>query len=136
MGVELTKARRKEMINALPRPTTKKEIRSFLGLANYYRAPIPIFATVAAPLTDLTRKGQPNKIQWGQTQERAFSSLRDSLLKRPILKLPDHSKPFILQTNASKFGLGATLMQLHDEKLYPLAYASKKLAPAETNYST
>ena len=107
-----------------------------MGLANYYRAHIPTFAAVAAPLTDLTRKGQPNKIRWGQAQEKAFSSLQDCLLKRPILKLPDHSKPFILRTDASNCGVGAALMQQHDEKLYPVAYASKKLAPAETKYST
>ena len=115
------------------RPTTNKEVRSFLGLANYYRAHIP---TLAMPLIDLTRKGQPNKIQWGQAQEKAFSSLQDCLLKRPILKLPDHSKPFILQIDASNCRLGAALMQLYDERLYPVAYASKKLAPAETKYST
>ena len=125
-----------EKIRTAGRPTTKKEVRSFLGLANYYRAHIPTFAAVAVPLTDLTRKGQPNKIRWGQAQEKAFSSLQDCLLKRPILRLPDHSKPFILRTDASNFGLGAALMQQHDEKLYPVAYASKKLAPAETRHST
>ena len=125
-----------EKIRTALRPTTKKEVRSFWGLANYYRAHIPTFAAVAAPLTDLTRKGQPNKIRWGQAQEKAFSSLQDCLLKRPILKLPDHSKPFILRTDASNFWLGATLLQQHEEKLYPVAYASKKLAPAETRYST
>ena len=72
----------------------------------------------------------------GQAQEKAFSSLQDYLLKRPILRLPDHSKPFILRTDASNFGLGAALMQKHEEKLYPVAYASKKFAPAETRYST
>ena len=51
-----------EMINTLRRPTIKEEVRSFLRLANYYGAHIPTFAAVAAPLTDLTRKGQPNKI--------------------------------------------------------------------------
>ena len=125
-----------EKIRTARRPATKKEVRSFLGLANYYRAHIPTFAAVAAPLTDLTRKGQPNKIRWGQAQEKVFSSLRDSLLKRPILKLPDHSKPFILRTDPSNYGLGAALMQQHDERLYPVAYVSKKLAPAETKYST
>ena len=125
-----------EKIRTARRPTTKKEVRSFLGLANYYRAHIPTFAVVAAPLTDLTRKGQPNKIRWGQAREKAFSSLQDCLLKQPILKLPDHSKPFILRTDASNFGLGAALMQQHDEKLHPVAYASKKLVPAENRYST
>ena len=105
LGVELTKAHYEEMINTLPRPTTKKEVQSFLGLANYYRAHIPTFAAVAAPLTDLTRKGQSNKIRWEQAQEKVFSSLRDCLLKRPNLKLPDHSKPFILRSDASNCGL-------------------------------
>ena len=55
---------------------------------------------------------------------------------KAFLKLPDHSKPFILRTDASNCGLDAALMQQHDEKPYPVAYASKKLASAETNYST
>ena len=122
-------------IRTARRPSTKKQVRLFWGLANYYRAHILTFAAVAAPLTDLTRKGQPNKIRWGQAQEKAFSSLQDCLLKRPILKLPDHSKPFILRTDASNCGLGAALMQQHYKRLYPVAYASKKLASAETNYS-
>ena len=69
LGVELTKTQQEEMINTVPRPTTKKEVRSFLGLANYYRAHIPTFVAVAAPLTDLTRKGQPNKIRWGKLKK-------------------------------------------------------------------
>ena len=118
------------------RSATKKEVRSFLGLANYYRAHIPTFVAVAAPLTYLTHKKQPHKNRWEQAKEKAFSSLQDYLLKRPILKLPDHSKPFILRTDALNCGLHAALMQQHDERLYPVAYASKKLALTETKYST
>ena len=66
------------------RPTTKKEVRSFLGLVNYYRAHIPLFAAISAPLSDLTRKGQPNNVQWGEAQERAFLTLQERLLKRPF----------------------------------------------------
>ena len=110
LEVELTKTQQEEMMSILPRPTMKKEVRSFLGLANYYRAHNRTFAAVAAPLTDLTCKGEPNKIRWGQAQENTFSSLQDCLLKRPILKLPDHSKSFILRTDASNCGLGAALM--------------------------
>ena len=76
-----------EKIRMAQRPTTKKEVRSFLGLVNYYRAHIPLFAAISAPLSDLTRKGQPNKVQWDKTQERAFLTLQERLLKRPILKL-------------------------------------------------
>ena len=113
------------------RPATKKEVRSFLALANCYRVN-PTFAAVAAPLTDPARKGQPNKMRWRLAQEKTLSSLQDCLLKQPILKLPDNSKPLTLRTDASNCGLGAALMQQHDEKLYPVANASKKLAPAET----
>ena len=125
-----------EKISTARRPTTKKEVRSFWGLANYCRSHISTFAAVTAPLTDLTHKGQPNKIRWGQAQEKAFSSLQDCLLKRPILNMPDHRKSFILRTDALNCGLGAALSQQHDKGLYLVPYASKKVAPAETNYST
>ena len=125
-----------EKIRMAQRPTIKKEVRSFLGLVNYYRAHIPLFAAISAPLSDHTWKGQPNKVQWGETQERAFLTLQERLLKKPILKLSDHQKPFILRTDASNCGLGASLMQEHNDKLYPVAYASKKQSSAECTYST
>ena len=65
-----------EMINTLRRPTTKEEVRLFLGLANYYRAHIPTFAAVAAPLTDLTPKGQPNKIRWGKLKKKPSAACK------------------------------------------------------------
>ena len=114
-----------EKIKMAQRPTTKKEVRSFLGLVNYYRAYIPLFAAISAPLSDLTQKGQSNKVQWGEAQERAFLTLQECLLKKPILKLPDHQKPFILRTDTSNCGLGALLMQEHNDKLHPVAYARK-----------
>ena len=115
-----------EKIRMAQRPTTKKEVGSFLGRVNYYRAHIPLFAAISAPLSDLTRKGQPNKVHWDEAQEKAFLTLQERLLKKPILKLPDHQKSFILRTDASNCGLGASLMQEHNDKLYPVAYASKK----------
>ena len=117
-----------EKIRMAQPPTTKKEVRSFLGLVNYYRAHIPLFAAISAPLSNLTRKGQPNKVQWGEAHERAFLTLQELQLKRLILKLPDHQKPFILRMDASNCGLGVSLMQEHDDKLYPATYASKKLS--------
>ena len=118
------------------RQQRKRLYRSFLGRVNYYCAHIPLFAAILAPLSNLTRKGQPNKVQWGEAQERAFLTLQEHLLKKPILKLPDHQKPFILQTDVSNCVLGASLMQEHNDKLYPVAYASKKLSLAECKYST
>ena len=123
-------------IRDAPRPTTKKQIRSFMGLAGYYRDFIPNFAALAAPLSDLTRKGQPNKVKWGEPQEKAYQSIKALLTKEPVLRLPDPGKTYFLQTDASNSGIGAVLMQKHDGKLFPVCYASKKLSSAECNYST
>ena len=107
-----------------------------MGLANYYRDHIPSFAAIAAPLSDLTRKGLPESVRWEDAQEKAFVTLRDSLVRRPILRLPDHNKTFILRADASNCGLGAAFMQKHEGRFFPIAYGSKKLTSAERKYST
>ena len=91
---------------------------------------------IAAPLSDLTREGLSGRVRWDEPQEKAFVTLRESLLRRPALRLPDHAKPFILRTDASNCGLGAALMHEHDEKYYPVTYGSKKLTSAQRRYST
>ena len=123
-------------IQNAPRPTTKKQVRSFLGLAGYYREFIPHFSAVTAPLSDLVKKGCPNNVQWGPSQERAYQTIRDLLSKDPVLRLPDPTKEWVLRTDASDDGIGAVLMQEHEGKLFPVSYASKKLSRAERNYST
>ena len=125
-----------EKIKNAPRPGTKKQVRSFVGLAGYYRDFIPNFAAIAAPLSDLIRKGQPSRVEWGQAQEKAYQNIKFHLTNEPILRLPDPVKTYYLQTDASNTGIGAVLMQKHDEKLFPVCYASKKLSSAERNYST
>ena len=125
-----------EKIKNAPRPGTKKQVRSFVGLAGYYRDFIPNFAAIAAPLSDLTRQGQPSRVEWGQAQEKAYQTIKFHLTNEPILRLPDPKKTYYLQTDASNTGIGAVLMQKHDEKLFPVCYASKKLSSAERNYST
>ena len=62
-------------IKDAPRPSTKKQLPSFMGLAGYYSDFIPNFAVIAAPLSDLTRKGQPNKVEWGEAQEKAYHTI-------------------------------------------------------------
>ena len=125
-----------EKIKDAPRPSTKKQVRSFMGLAGYYRDFIPNFAVIAVPLSDLTRKGQPNKVEWGEAQEKAYQTIKSYLTSEPILRLPDPAKSYFFRTDASNSGIGAVLMQKHDEKLFPVCYASKKLTGAERNYST
>ncbi|VDI63075.1 Hypothetical predicted protein, partial [Mytilus galloprovincialis] len=91
---------------------------------------------IASPLTDLTKKGQPNQVRWEAIHERAFSSLKNALVKAPVLKLPNFSQVFILQTDASDNGIGAILLQDEDNIRLPVSYASKKLKASERNYST
>ena len=65
-----------EKIKDAPRPSTEKQMQSFMGLAGYYRDFIPNFAAIAAPLSDLTQKGQPSKVKWGEAQEKAYQTLK------------------------------------------------------------
>ena len=125
-----------EKIKDTPRPSTKKQLRSFMGLAGYYIDFIPNFAAIAVPLSDLTWKGQPNKLEWGEAHEKAYQTIKSNLTSEPIVRLPDPAKPYFLRTDVSNSGIGAVLMQKHDEKLFPVCYASKKLTSAERNYST
>lgn len=115
---------------------TKKEVRSFLGLAGYYRRFVPNFAALAAPLSDLTRKNQPNRVQWTDSCEKAFRTLKDRLCSEPVVLLPDPEAPFVLRTDASNNGLGAVLLQEGDEVWQPVHYASRKLTSSEQNYAT
>ena len=95
-------------IKKWPRPKNIKEIRSFLGMAGYYRKFVRNYAIIATPLFQLT-KG--NTIQWTPDVEHAFQSLKQALTSTPVLALPDFTKPFILETDASTSGIGAVLIQ-------------------------
>ncbi|KAJ8027088.1 hypothetical protein HOLleu_32126 [Holothuria leucospilota] len=99
------------------RPRTKKEVRSFIGLANYYRKFIPNFAAIAAPLTDLTKSRGPKQVEWGEAQQNAFDTLKLRLSSSPILHLPDAQKTFIQRTDASDVGVGAVLLQSDGEHM-------------------
>jgi len=97
-----------------PRLKTKKQLRSFLGMVGFYRQFILNVAAIAVPLTELTRKGQPNEIVWEQTQENGYNALRKCIINPPFLRLPDLNAEFILQTDASNDGIGAILLQEKD----------------------
>ncbi|KAL8598384.1 hypothetical protein ACOMHN_032661 [Nucella lapillus] len=118
------------------RPTTKKQIRAFLGLAGYYRKFISNFAEIATPLTDATKKGKPEKVEWTEQCETAFMLLKSNLSKKPVVILPNSEQEYVLRTDASDKGIGAVLLQERDGDLRPVAYSSKKLNNAEQNYST
>lgn len=115
-----------------PTPINVKDIRSFIGFANYYRRFIPRFAHIAAPLTDLTKQNVP--FIWGTPQQEAFDTLKAKLSTAPLLILPDPGLPFHLNVDASAFAIGAVLSQDQGNGLQPIAYESRKLSPAEQNY--
>ena len=116
-----------------PQPENVKDVRSFLGLASYYRRFVRGFSAIAKPLSDLTKERLP--WQWGEAQERAFQQLKVALMTAPILALPDFEKPFVVTTDASVIAVGGILQQDLGHGLQPIAYASKKLTPTETRYS-
>lgn len=123
-------------IQEFKKPVNKTDMRAFLGLSGYYRRFVPRYSTRAAALTDATKKNAPSKIEWNEEQMKAFEDLKDALAHQPVLKGPNYDKRFILQTDASDKGLGAVLSQLdEDGNDHAVAYYSKKLIPAEINYT-
>ncbi len=115
-------------------PTTKTQVRAFLGLAGYYLCFIPNFSSLASPLTDLTRKGQPETYP-GVPKRRRASNGKTALTSEPILRAPDFSCPFLVQTDASDTELGAVLSQVQEGEEHPVVYISRKLSPAEQRYA-
>ncbi len=125
-----------EAIKQAGRPTTKKQVRAFLGLVGWYRRFIPNFSKRALALTELTKKDKANTVKWTTDCESAFMDLKDALCREAVLQSPDFEKHFTVQTDASEHGLGAVLLQGEQGQLRPVAYISRKLLPRETRYST
>ena len=121
-------------VRDFPRPHNVKTVRSFLGLANYYRRFIKDFAKIASPLNQLLRKD--HKFVWTDSCEQAFKALKDALISAPILAFPDFTEQFHLYTDASNEGLGVTLGQIQNNREVAIAYAGRDLNAAEKNYST
>lgn len=126
-----------DKINAVlnfSRPLCQKELRSFLGLASYFRRFIRNFATIASPLNKLLKSGIP--FLWSEDCETAFKTLKQALTSGPVLDHFDESARTVLHTDASGHGLGAVLLQRNDSSLERvIAYASRTLTPAEQNYT-
>ncbi|GKD47191.1 putative reverse transcriptase domain-containing protein [Tanacetum coccineum] len=111
-------------------PESSTEIRSFLGLAGYYRRFIENFSKIAKPLTLLTQKNKT--YVWGDKQDEAFRILKEKLCNAPVLALPDGPDDFVVSCDASKQGFGSVLMQ----RGKVIAYASRQLKKHEKNYTT
>jgi hypothetical protein len=128
-GISIDLEKVQEVMDWKP-PTAVRQIRSFLGLARYYRRFIPDFSRIAKPMTELLKKGV--KYEWSQKCEDAFHTLRQHLTTTPVLAQPDNTKSFDVYCDASGTGLGCVLMQ--DNRV--IAYASRALSPHEQNYPT
>jgi transposase InsO family protein len=117
-----------------PAPKNVTEVRSFLGLAGFYRRFVKNFSLIARPLTELTHTD--HKWEWGPEQQASMDALKAALCSAPVLIIPDPSKPFTLNCDACMYAVGATLQQDLGNGLQPVAYRSRKLTPAEVNYDT
>ena len=115
-----------------PVPTMVKEVQRFLGFASYYRRFIRDFAKIAKPLYRLTEQNFPFK--WTTEYQQCLEELKDRLTTTPVLAYPDYSRPFILDTDASDFGIGAVLAQHDDGHECVVAFASRTLSKSERRY--
>jgi len=127
-------------VKEFPTPTCCREVKSFLGLVNFYRRHLPNLAVVARPLTALTRKdkktGSTVEFVWNSQCESVFQQIKKMLVSAPLLHPPDLNKPFFLWTDASCKGFGAVLEQEGDDgRRYPIAYASRQTNVAESSYA-
>ena len=110
-----------------------KEIRSFLGFGNFYQKFISHYSDITRPLNNLTKKDK--KFEWTHDCQQAFDLLKKKFTEEPVLMMPDHTKPFQIEADASKVATGAVLTQLDSNgDRHPCAFLSKTLSPTEQNY--
>jgi len=110
-------------------PTKVTELRSFLGLVNYFQRFIKSYSAMAALLTDLLKKNRA--WDWSSKCQGAFEALKKAVTEEPVLALPNFSKPYKVHTDASDFAIGGVLMQ----EGHPVAYESRKLNDTERRYT-
>lgn len=132
-GVEVDRSKVK-LVEEYPRPKTQTDVRSFLGLAGYYRRFIQGFSIISNPLHQLLRKDV--EFLWDESCEEAFSTLKTALSTAPVLVYPDVTKPNIINCNASIAGIGYILAQEDSAgREHPICYGGRSLSAAEKNYS-
>ena len=123
-----------EAIRNFPLPTSRRELRRFLGMTGFYRRFFPNYSVYAACLTDLLSPKQ--KFQLSTEHVHAISNLKAMLINKPVLKVPDFAKPFSIYSDASGRGMGACLSQKDEQgNEHPVVFYSHKFNKAQSNYS-
>jgi len=131
-GIKM-EAEKVDRVLSWPEPKNVKDVRKFLGLANYYRRFIKDFAQVAWLMNILTRKDK--KWQWEEAQQKVFDKLKRVFTTKPVLAAPDLDKEFRVEADASNYATGGVLsMKCSDDKWRPVAFISKSLSDTERNY--
>ena len=121
-----------EVVTAWPKPENVQQVRAFVGFCSYYRRFIEKFSEIAKPLHKLTEKNQP--FLWSPECDKAFETLKKSMVESPILAHLDFTKPFVLDTDASDTAIGGVLSQNIDGKERVIAFASRTLTKSERRY--
>lgn len=117
----------------MPTPKTPRQVRSVIGMISFYRRFIPNLSAMISPLTALTKKN--TKFQWTPECEKSFQNVKNALITAPILDRPDFNCPFVLQCDASSYGLGCVLTQIIDGKEHVICYLSRALTKNELKFS-
>jgi len=124
-----------ERASSWPTPGSSAEVKSFLGLASYYRGFVPGFVSIPKPLYKLNEHDLL-KFEWTVECQVAFERLKELLTSSPVLAYPQGDAPFILDTDASNHGIGAIHSQIQDGVGRPIVYCSRTLCKSERNYCT
>lgn len=133
MGIRPDKAK-DQVIKNYPKPMSKDETRRFVAFANFYRKFIRDFAALSRPLNQITRKN--TNFDWNSIHDEAFTTIKNRLLRPPILAYPNFHKQFIVTVDASNYAMGAVLSQVTNGSEMPISFASKTFTKGETNKST
>lgn len=118
----------------IPTPKTVSEVRRMIGISSWYRRFVKDYGSLVAPLTNLLRKNRP--FVWTKECEESWAEVKERLVTAPILVMPDFEREFVIQADASDYGVGAVLTQEFDEGEKVIAYVSKSLTRRERNFST